>query len=68
MGYIIPHFPYSCALLEFLVDHGKPKMVFKLLIPIDMQVAWIATTLTIPFYIILYVYLDSVIPNKWGIA
>lgn len=67
LGYIFPHFTYGLTLLSFLVNHGTPTIIFKLIVPFDMSAVWFANIFTIAFYICLYVYLDAVMPSKYGV-
>lgn len=54
----LPHFPTIAILAECAyVNTG-----------ISMPVAWICLILTIPLYYGLYVYLDQVIPDTYGIS
>lgn len=41
---------------------------YRLCMPVDMTHVWIALCLTIGLYLCLYVYLDAIIPQKYGIA
>jgi hypothetical protein len=54
--------------MEFLVDHGLPMIFYRALVPVDATLAWVCTAITPFFYISLYVYLDAIIPNKYGIS
>jgi len=68
LGYILPHYTFGFTLLDFLVDHGAPAVVFRVILPTNMTRVWYANVATIFFYIGLYVYLDAVIPNKYGVT
>ena len=35
---------------------------------LDVTYAWIALTTSIPLYFLMYMYLDAIIPNEFGIA
>ena len=67
LGYVLPHFTFGIILLEFLVDHGIPMIFYRAIVPLNPLSAWICTILTPVFYICLYVYLDAIVPNKYGI-
>ena len=66
--YIFPHFSFGRILLEYLIDDGANKLLFKLLLPLPLENAWYAAVFTTVFYFLLYMYLDAIIPNAYGIA
>jgi hypothetical protein len=68
LGYIFPHFTFGMILIEFLVDHGVPKLFFKAILPLNMEKVWLANITSIAFFLLLYIYLDAIIPNKYGVA
>lgn len=49
-------------MLEFYIRGGP-----KLLLGLDVNVAWWCLGLATPFYLIIYMYLDGIIPNAFGI-
>jgi ABC-type bacteriocin/lantibiotic exporter with double-glycine peptidase domain len=36
--------------------------------PLPLETAWWASVFTIPFYFLIYMYLDAIIPNTYGVA
>ena len=40
LGFILPHYTYGFTLLDFLVDHGAPAIVFRLILPTNMTRVW----------------------------
>jgi hypothetical protein len=56
------------VLIEFLVDHGVNKLAFKAILPLNIDTVWAASVVSIFFYLMLYVYLDAIIPNKYGVT
>ena len=67
-GYMLPHFTFGMVLLDFLVDHGFPKLAYKAILPLSMESVWAWNFLSIAIYLCLYIYLDAVIPNKYGVT
>jgi hypothetical protein len=49
-------------MLEFYIRGGP-----KILLGLDVNVAWWCLGLATPFYLLLYMYLDGIIPNAYGI-
>jgi len=68
VGYVFPHFTFGIVLLEFFVDHGLPTLVYRAVMPMSVTTAWTINCLTILAYLVLYIYLDAIVPNKYGIA
>jgi len=66
--YVMPHFSFGRILLEYLIDDGANKLFFKLIIPLPLHRAWWASVATTVGYFLLYLYLDAIIPNAYGIA
>jgi hypothetical protein len=66
--YFIPHFSFSRIFLEYLVNHGRPYIMFKLIMPLEIHKAWIAQVLSLISYLLLYVYLDAVLPTVYGVT
>jgi ATP-binding cassette subfamily A (ABC1) protein 3 len=58
----MPNFSFSVIMLEFYIK-GGPKLLFGL----DVTVAWWSLVLATPFYLLVYMYLDGIIPNAFGI-
>jgi hypothetical protein len=68
MCYIMPHFSFGRIFLEYLIDDGAGKLWFKLIMPLPLETAWWVSVFTIPFYFLIYMYLDAIIPNTYGVA
>jgi hypothetical protein len=68
LGYPLPHFTFGIVLFEFFIDHGLPTLVYRVIMPLRIGPVWTANCLTIVIYLGLYIYLDAIIPNKYGIA
>ena len=62
-AYILPHFSFGIVILDFFTA-GAALALFG----IKVAHAWVALVLSIPFYLGLYLYLDAIIPNEYGIA
>jgi len=62
LGYVFPQFSFGVILLDLYVDDGA-KMLGR-----NVYGAWAALLLATPAYMCLYYYLDTVIPNAYGIA
>ena len=62
IGYVLPHFSFSIVFLEFLTKGGASFLGF------NVVLAWIMLIIQTPLYLCLYLYLDAVIPNQYGIA
>lgn len=62
LAYLIPNFSFGVIALEIYVPGGALK-----LLGVNVTVAWTCLALATPFYLIVYVYLDAVIPNVYGI-
>ena len=62
LGYFMPHFPFGMIMLKILL----PGWVFETL-NCDITVAWVCLAISIPIYVMLYMYLDAVMPNTFGI-
>lgn len=58
--YWIPHFPMT-AILTHYVDAFS-------VADLNMGFAWVALILNIPLHFALYMYLDQVVPNTYGIS
>ena len=63
IGYVFPHFSFGIIILDYFVENGA-----ELTMGLDVTYAWIALVSSIPFYFLLYIYLDAIIPNAFGIA
>ena len=62
IGYVLPHFSFSIVFLEFLTKGGASAIGF------NVALAWITLILQTPLYLTLYLYLDAIVPNRFGIA
>ena len=62
LTYLMPNFSFSVIILEYFIKGGP-----KFLLGLDVTLAWWCLGLATPFYILLYMYLDGVIPNAYGI-
>ena len=60
--YIIPNFSFGVILIDYYIHDGA-----KLVLGLDVSVAWEFLALATPFYLGIYMYLDSVIPNTFGL-
>jgi len=58
----MPNFSFSVIMLEYYIK-GAPKV----LLGLDVTLAWWCLGLATPFYLMIYMYLDGVIPNAYGI-
>lgn len=63
LTYLLPHFSFGVISADFFSGGNA-----QLLLGVDPTWAWVALILTTPAYILLYVYLDQVIPNEFGIS
>jgi ABC-type multidrug transport system fused ATPase/permease subunit len=61
--YFLPWFPFEVIVLETIYNGGV-----KVFLKLDVEYAWIALCLQPIVYFILYLYLDEVIPNAFGIS
>lgn len=62
LTYIMPHFSFSVVMLQFYMKGGP-----HWLLHLDVDFAWYCLLAATPFYIFLYMYLDGIIPNAFGI-
>lgn len=62
LTYLMPNFSFSVIMLQFYIKGGP-----KILMGLDVDVAWYCLAAATPFYLILYMYLDGIIPNAFGI-
>lgn len=62
LTYLMPNFSFSVIMLEFYIKGGP-----QLLLGLNVQVAWWCLGLSTPFYLMVYMYLDGIIPNAFGI-
>lgn len=62
LSYILPNFSFGIILLDFYIK-GGPTTILDL----DVTVAWVSLVLIIPVYVALYIYLDAIMPNVYGI-
>ena len=60
--YLMPNCSYAIILQNYLVK-GAPSVILGL----NVNTAWTCLVLSIPFYLMLYMYLDAIIPNAYGI-
>jgi hypothetical protein len=49
-------------LLDFYIDGGPASIL-----DLNVNVAWASLVLVTPFYVGLYMYLDAIMPNVYGI-
>lgn len=63
LWYLFPNFSFSVIMLDFYIK-GAPKI----LLGLSTEFAWWCLLLATPFYLLLYMYLDGVIPNAYGIS
>jgi hypothetical protein len=59
ISYILPNFPFSVLILEVFIKGGAESVL-----GLDITTAWICLALSTPFYLIIYLYLDAVIPSS----
>ena len=62
LTYFMPHFSFSVIMLQFYIEGGP-----KYLMHLDVDFAWYCLIGATPFYILLYMYMDGIIPNAFGI-
>ena len=62
LTYIFPNFSFSVCMLEIYMP-GKALT----LLNVNPKMALLAQVLTIPIYLALYIYLDEVTPNTYGV-
>ena len=62
LSYILPNFSFGIILLDFYIN-GGPETILDL----NVNVAWISLALVTPIYVMLYMYLDAIMPNVYGI-
>lgn len=60
--YIFPQFAFSTLLCEFYIEGGA-----MLILSTSSTYAWVCLALSTPFYLLVYVYLDSVLPSEQGV-
>ena len=60
---MLPNFSFSVIMLEFYL-RGGPHIILGL----NVNVAWWCLGLATPFYLLIYMYLDGIIPNAFGIS
>ena len=63
LTYLMPHFSFSVIMLQFYIEGGP-----KYLMHLDVDFAWYCLIGATPFYILLYMYMDGIIPNAFGIS
>jgi ABC-2 family transporter protein len=64
-GYMVPYVPLVIVIGNTLmVDEYE----YKLLEGLNMPLTWACLILSLPLYYFLYVYLDSIIPDTYGIS
>lgn len=59
---IFPNFSFSTLLIEFYIKGGAESVL-----GLNLDAAWASLTLSIPFYLTMYMYLDVVLPNSQGV-
>ena len=64
--YWLPHFPMSVIIFEIMYPPTVPLLPGY--IDNSIPLAWIALFLNIPCYFGLYIYLDAIIPDTYGIS
>ncbi len=62
IGYLLPQFSFGVIILDGFFTNGA-----KTFLDLNVIPAWICLFLSTPCYFGLYVYLDSIIPNAFGI-
>ena len=62
MSYILPNFSFGIILLDFYIQGGPTSIL-----ALDVGVAWASLILVTPIYVMLYMYLDAILPNEFGI-
>ena len=62
LTYILPNFSFGIILLDFYINGGPA-----LILDLNVNVAWYSLLLTTPVYVALYMYLDAIMPNVYGI-
>ena len=60
--YLLPNFSFSVIMLDFYIKGGP-----EILMGLNTTFAWWCLLAATPFYLFLYMYLDGVIPNAFGI-
>ena len=60
----MPQVPFSVIVLDWMVPNGGSKAMLDL----EVKYAWIASVANFFFYILLYIYLDAIIPNSIGLS
>lgn len=59
ISYILPNFPFSVLILEFFIRGGAQSIL-----GLDITTAWVCLALSTPFYLIVYIYLDAILPSS----
>jgi hypothetical protein len=62
-GYMLPHFPFCVAMLDFYFENGAQE-----LLGLNVNVAYVALGINVVMWYALYEYLDAIIPNAYGIS
>lgn len=62
LTYLMPHFSFSVVMLQFYIKGGP-----QLLLHLNVDLAWYCLIGATPFYLLVYMYMDGVIPNAFGI-
>lgn len=62
LTYLMPNFSFSVIMLQFYIKGGP-----QILMGLDVNVAWYCLIAATPFYLLVYMYLDGIIPNAFGI-
>jgi len=63
LWYIIPNFSFGVILVDYYIHNGAQAVL-----GLEVSVAWVSLLFSIPFYVGLYMWLDAIIPNTYGIS
>ena len=65
--YWLPHFPLTVIIFELIYPY-PPIPPYVGYLNNSIPIAWGALVLNIPFYMLVYLYLDEIIPDTYGIS
>ena len=63
VSYLLPNFSFGVILLEFYLKGGAESVL-----NLNVTTAWWCLGLSIPFYLLMYLYFGALLPNKYGIS
>jgi ATP-binding cassette subfamily A (ABC1) protein 3 len=62
LWYVIPNFSFGVVLIDYYIHDGA-----KVILGLHVSVAWVCLLLSIPFYFCMYMWVDAIMPNTFGI-